>query len=207
MNKKVAHIGVSVLNGFQDAGIEMTLGEIKAEGLSLEFEKRRPMPYAAMEWIVPTACFVYIAKSYFDGFLKEAGKDHFLVLKNWLKKVAANGKDVKFSKVTSKGVSDSRAYNQSLTLSLLVTTKNNRTIKLLFDNELSKEDWEEAIDSLLDYVIDNYEKYPNDSLTQNTKQLRQDERFYLYALIDKETKQLVFHDDSTLMGLQTQQKN
>ena len=45
-------------------------------------------------------------------------------------------------------------------------TKNNRHIKLLFDNELDKTDWEDAIDQLLDLVIENYESYPNDKLSE-----------------------------------------
>ena len=46
---------------------------------TIPVEKRGP--FAGMEWLVPTAILVYVGKSYFDGFLKEMGKDHYQLLK------------------------------------------------------------------------------------------------------------------------------
>jgi hypothetical protein len=42
-----------------------------------------------VEWFIPTAIVFFVAKSYFDGFLKEAGKDHYQLLKSKLSKTAA----------------------------------------------------------------------------------------------------------------------
>ena len=49
---------------------------VTAETLDLQVQSREEDgPFAALEWLVPTAVIVYIGKSYFDGFLKEMGKD------------------------------------------------------------------------------------------------------------------------------------
>ena len=59
---------------------------VAAEGLDLHVEQRdEDGPFAAFEWLVPTAVVVLIGKAYFDGFLKEMGKDHYALLKAGLK--------------------------------------------------------------------------------------------------------------------------
>ena len=42
-------------------------------------------PFAAFEWLVPTAVVVFIGQAYFDAFLKEMGKDHYALLKAGMK--------------------------------------------------------------------------------------------------------------------------
>ena len=40
--------------------------------------------FCCPEWYIPAAVVAYIGKSYFDGFLKEMGKDHYQTLKEKL---------------------------------------------------------------------------------------------------------------------------
>ena len=130
--------------------------------LNLKIEKVEKDAFMAFEWVVPTAFGVYILKPYFDSFLKEAGKDHYLLLKSGLKKIVEKGKLIKAKMISATQSTKklSENYNQSLVVSIELQTKNNRHIKLLFDNELEKADWEDAIDQLLDLVIENYESFP-----------------------------------------------
>ena len=59
--------------------------DVAADGLNLHVESREiGGRYAALEWLIPTAVFVYVGKSYFDGFLKEMGKDHYALFKRGL---------------------------------------------------------------------------------------------------------------------------
>jgi len=59
---------------------------VAAEKLDFRIEPREEAgPFAGIEWLIPTAVIVYISKSYFDGFLKEMGKDHYALLKAGLK--------------------------------------------------------------------------------------------------------------------------
>ena len=48
----------------------------------------------------------------------------------------------------------------------------------MFDNELDKTDWEDAIDQLLDLVIENYESYPNDKLSERINTRIEKENWY-----------------------------
>ncbi|MFT6138580.1 MAG: hypothetical protein ACJAUJ_001675 [Salibacteraceae bacterium] len=57
--------------------------DIKAEGLDLVVESREPTgAMACAEWFIFPIVAAFIGKSYFDGFLKEMGKDHYQSLKN-----------------------------------------------------------------------------------------------------------------------------
>ena len=50
---------------------------VKTDGLNLLVESKEPSgPMMCSEWHVIPVVLAFIGKSYFDGFLKEMGKDH-----------------------------------------------------------------------------------------------------------------------------------
>jgi|SRR4051812_5634112 len=52
-----------------------------SNGMGLRTETRPVGVYASFEWAVPTLIAVFVLRSYFDAFFKEAGKDHYQILK------------------------------------------------------------------------------------------------------------------------------
>jgi hypothetical protein len=55
---------------------------VRSSGLDLKVASAEQRgPQAGIEWLLPTAAILYLGKSYFDGFLKEMGKDHYNALK------------------------------------------------------------------------------------------------------------------------------
>ncbi len=209
-NKEVIHIGLDFPENFLDIAIYKVTEDIQASGLKLKVHKHpRLVALAALDWVVPTVIAAYVFKPYFESFLEEAGKDHYKILKAWLKKFAENGRLIAVHRIsamqsTEKNVSDD---NQSKSVSLLIQTKNGKIIKLLFDNDLTKEDWDSAIDQLLDFAIDNYEKFPNDKLSQVLKELEPEHYLKVYAIVDKSSKQLLFYDNKGLMRLHKEQSD
>jgi hypothetical protein len=149
---------------FPDELISEETTELNSCGLNIKVQKVESEPYNALEWVLPTAFGAYILKPFFDAFLSEAGKDFYILLKKALKKVAEKGKQFNYRLITASQSTQklSGNYNQSIAISINIQTKNNRRIKLLFDNNLEKDDWDNAIDQLLEYIIENYEKCPND---------------------------------------------
>ena len=204
MTDEINHIGIEVPESMPDFASDKIVSGLQATGLNIKVLKRPELgAMNALEWIIPTAIAIYIFKSYFDGFLKEAGKDHYTILKTWLKKFADNGRLIKVHTIYATQSSSKRPNNntQSKSVSLLLQTKNGKIIKLLFDNDLTKEDWDNAIDQLLNFAIENYEKYPNDNLTKELERLDPDTRQKIYAIIDKDTKKLLFYGDRDLIHL------
>ncbi|MGY8775714.1 hypothetical protein [Spongiibacter tropicus] len=89
MNNPAPHIGVQYPKHISEGSISVFLSEIDHSGLSLaQDETEGNESYAGLEWLMPTAVMVFIAKPYFDSFLKEAGKDHYHILKNAIGKLA-----------------------------------------------------------------------------------------------------------------------
>src|SRR5690348_1427845 len=66
---------------FSDEALDEFLNATRHPEVGMRIERPNPAPQAGVEWLLPTAAFVFISKSYFDGFLKEAGKDHYDLLK------------------------------------------------------------------------------------------------------------------------------
>lgn len=187
--------------GFPDELIEKELQLFESN--KVKVNKVEPQIFLASEWVIPTIFSAIFLKSYFDAFFSEAGKDHYNLLKLGLKKLIEKGKLIKAKFEASKLSPDklSKDYNQSVVISIEVITKNNKRIKLLFDNELTQEDWENAIEQLIDIIAENYKNHPNDNLTKKFNKNINPANQYVYAVIDKKTKKVNFYDDRGMSEL------
>gem|GEM_PF-1120526 len=157
--------------------------------------------YNAFEWIIPTAFGVYILKPYFEGFLSEAGKDHYTLLKKFVNNFLEKGKEYNFSVIAAKESPDklSKNYNKSFTISLEIQTKNNRVIKVLFDNSLSIEEWKKSSDEILNIFQEHYENFPNDKLTTMIQNFDDKPHRKLYITVDKIPQNYLLRDDTGMM--------
>ena len=200
MNSETPDIIFIYPDTYSDEKISEETIELFCSGLNIKIQKEENKVFSALEWIIPTAFGVYILKPFFDAFLSEAGKDFYVILKKSLKKVVEKGKQYNYVLITASQSTKklSGNYNQSITVSLNIETKNKRHIKLLFDNDLQKEDWDNAIDQMLDYIIENYENSPNDSLTQKISSINDNERKTIYGKINPKTKLVEFFDDNMM---------
>lgn len=66
--------------------IDMDIPIISLPNLKISEEAREVSMYASLEWAIPSLVFIFITKSYFEGFLEEAGIDHYKALKSWILK-------------------------------------------------------------------------------------------------------------------------
>lgn len=101
-----------------------------------------------------------------------------------------------YSKSTEKL---SKKYNNSFSVSVELQTKNNRVVKLLFENSLTIEEWKEANAKILDAFEDHYKNYPHDYLTSLIKKFDNKPHRKLYITIDKKQKNLSLKDDNDLI--------
>lgn len=170
-------------------------------GILVEYKVIETRAYAALEWTIPTAIVAYIIKPYFEAFLQEAGKQHFEILSKKLKTLINRGKQMNVRLISASKSTEklNKAYNQSMAISILFEIKNGKIIKLLFDNDLEKEDWDKAIDQILELVIENYENENFNKLDSKIKDFDNKKAFKIYALINKESKLVEFYDDRTLV--------
>jgi len=182
--------------------ISEELSGISECGANVKINKRENSVWNALEWSIPTIIVCYILKPNFETFLKETGKEHYKILSEKIKPLLRKGKSFETKLLTASQSTEkvNKAYNQSHTISIIVETKSGRLIKLLFDNDLSLTDWEEALDELMNFVIENYES-PNDNRIEKlAKGLEEHQNFKYYAVINGETKRIEFYDDKKLLN-------
>lgn len=148
-------IAISHIKNIQAEAFDEFLAAVSTENLDIRIEPREEGgPYAGLEWLIPTAVIVYIAKSYFDTFLKEMGRDHYNFLKKGLKTLRAKvlgPSSPKMAVVSSKG-KNSRNQPYSLTYSIMAEADRGQRFKLLIPNDVSERDYEEMIDAFLSFL-------------------------------------------------------
>lgn len=114
-------------------------------------------PYACPEWFILTAAAVLIGKSYFDGFLKEAGKDHYQALKSHLagltNKVMSKPRIEPVIIGTKGKASSNNPY--SLAFSIYAEANDGNRLKLLLPKPTDTEDYTEIIYQFLEF-LNNY---------------------------------------------------
>jgi hypothetical protein len=194
--RRYPHIGILISEVFSDEFIQNSKEELESDGLEIELQTYPVnQVYGSVEWAIPTFLVIYVLKSYFDGFLKEAGKDHYSVLKNWLKSKAEILKPIQVTTIVPDTSPNKIDVNntQSKTFSIDSKTRDEIRIKFLFDNNLTIDDWNIAIDNALIMLEEHHLKEGNDCLTQQIeeKQLIGNQ---IFGIIDNETLQWVFLD-------------
>ncbi|MCW5199634.1 hypothetical protein VU05_02775, partial [Desulfobulbus sp. F1] len=162
MDKKLPDIAISFVNRIPAEIFGDFTKAIQAEGLDLQIKEREPEgPFNVLEWLTPTAAVVYIAKSYFDGFLGEMGKEHYGVLRKgiaalWAKFFGSDRVVPQIKRVEAGGNILRTEY--TLSFSILTQSKDGRRIKLMLKEEISQQEYQDAIDAFLIFI----ERHHND---------------------------------------------
>lgn len=109
-------------------------------------------PFASVEWLIPTAIILFAGKAYFDGFLKEAGKDHYHVFKQAATALAVRLAAIKSRVISTPGkISTAPAY--SFTFSIMSDGAERQRLKLLIPSNLSDSDVELVVAELMDFLF------------------------------------------------------
>ena len=112
-------------------------------------------------WVLSAIAFI-ILKPYFDAFLKEAGRDHYNILSNALKKIwnriFSKDANFRFAILTSSG---EVKPEYSFLLSIYAEINNGRKVKLLIREGCSKDEYIETIRAFLNLLESYYFDVPN----------------------------------------------
>ena len=127
---------------------------VNVDSLRLERVSRpEPSPQMGIEWLAFPAIAVFLLQAYFDGFLKEAGKDHYHGLKKALEALWGKlfSKDRKFQAtiVTASGV---KKLEYSMLFAVYAAFDDGKLVKLLIPEECSEEEYSASIEAFLDFV-------------------------------------------------------
>lgn len=106
-----------------------------------------------IEWLAFPAIAVFLLKPYFDSFMKEAGKDHYHVLKRALKALWGQlpSKDQEF-RVAIVTASSVKKLEYSMLFAIYAAFDDGKLLKLLIPEECSEEEYSASIEAFLDFV-------------------------------------------------------
>ncbi len=153
------HIGVLHENQISGLVFQEFEDSIRAPGLIFARETRPSgAAFAGVEWLMPTVALAYVAKPYFESFLKEMGKDHYDLLKLGFSKLyerfaGPRAPDVQI--VATQGKS-SKEQPYSLFFSIVAEAPDGVRLKLLIPRPIEQTEYEIAISKFLDLVQSTY---------------------------------------------------
>ena len=156
------HIGISYQEDFPGEHIEEYTQIISLPELKIRSESRDVGVYAAIEWALPTIVVAYLSKPYFEAFLKEAGKDHYQLLKKGT---------LKLFKHLYGSEPEKREKKRSQLFSVMVQLHDGRSLKFVFPEGVSIEQYENSLTVMYELLSKHYIDYPNDQVTELTRQL------------------------------------
>lgn len=155
-------VSLMYIESFEDPSFADFWRDLATEGLNVRVESRPdPGAYAGVEWLLPTAVVVFLGRSYFDSFLKEAGKDHYIVLKKALRKVSARffGEKAPRGKIVfTKGKAEHEIPRYSISYSLVAQVGDDLRVKLLLQSEFDADLCNEAQMAFLDFLSSVYNR-------------------------------------------------
>lgn len=152
--EKLPHIAIEYRDDISSSYAEYFRDEIDEENLDLKVRATPNVPYAAFEWVIPTAVVIYITKAYFDTFLKEMAKDHYALVKKGTSYLANKlKKDIKLSIIASGKHKIQKEQIFSLSISIrYIHDQNGQSFKFLFRETASAEQITEASGYFLDLI-------------------------------------------------------
>jgi hypothetical protein len=153
---ELPHIAVGYSDGIPADTFDEFKKEVAANGLRLSIQSKSPNgPFAGVEEWLPTIVIIWIGKAYFDGFLKEASKDHYPALKAGFAKLydrlaspQANAQVVVYG--TKGKVREVRRY--SLLYSIYAEADAGKQFKLLIPLECTKDEYVEIVAAYLTFL-------------------------------------------------------
>ena len=110
-------------------------------------------PQASIEWLAFPVIAIFLLKPYFDGFMAEAGRDHYAIVRKALKtlwsKFFAKNRKLRVAVITSSG---ERKPRYSIVFAIYTFTDTGRLIKLLLREDCREDEYTESIDAFLDFL-------------------------------------------------------
>ena len=138
--------------------IDDFMATIDTPELKCVADKRRQRgAYAGVELFIDTAIILMIAKPYFDSFLKEAGRDHYVILKSAIlalcEKLLGKDRVVKIEVVVSSNSPLKQSADPfSPAFSIIAPLGSRKRMKFVFRQEMTLEDLDKYTDLILNLV-------------------------------------------------------
>lgn len=157
------HIGLSYQEDVSQEIMSELIDTVSVDGLVLRSEPREIGVYANMEWAIPSIIIAYLSKPYFEAFMKEAGKDHYQLLKKGFIQL--------FKRIFGEKP-ESRQAARSAIFSIMANMYDGRSVKFVFPEGITLEEYEKSLNLLHELLSTHYEIYPDDQMSKLVSALK-----------------------------------
>ncbi|MDF1816659.1 MAG: hypothetical protein P1V20_30935 [Verrucomicrobiales bacterium] len=120
-------------------------------------KKLPPEPKCGILELIPAAIALYLAKPFFDSFLKSLGTDAYAKTKSRLAQTFSNTNSLNLTIAASGAKKIGKGTSYSRIFSIHSNTLDGRAIKFLMPDKPTEEQSEEIIGSLIDQMAAYYE--------------------------------------------------
>jgi hypothetical protein len=163
------------------------IAAVRETGTDLQTEAREPVPYAALEWLVPTAIAIYIGKPFVDAIVNRAADDFGdavypkvkSAIQNFLKRVFVRQPlPIKIIATAEHKVQ----HVEAMVFSIHAPAVGGKQFKFIFSERLNEEDCVIYIDALFAQLAEHHSSDTNDVLTEQIAQL-ENQRFRVICVL------------------------
>ena len=140
-----------------------TLSELSIPFQAEETERRI---FNALEYYIPTALVIFLAKPFFDAFLKKAGEDSYVLFKRGLGALVSRASRIKVRIISNSPQKISETSPYSRVVSIYSHSPSGARIKFLLPAEDSEDECLQIIDSILSLLRENHAGDSDDQLSR-----------------------------------------
>lgn len=159
MNPKEPHLYVEFPPQFSNEVLDEFLQAVASPALTVKVERHEKGPQAGIEWLLPTAAFVFVTRSFFDGLGKEVAKDVYPILKKAVGKLWGYLSTVTTSVfASSAGKRSDDRYSR--TFCVLARSESGRMVKLLVPSNATREEVEASVEAFGKFLETFYSGEP-----------------------------------------------
>jgi hypothetical protein len=184
-------IGLRYFSGLPDGYLDDFRESLPTEDFDVSEQEVPPRPAMAMEWVVPTAVAIYIAKPFIDVVLKRAADDFadavYPRFKNGIATLAKKlflRERVQLTRVTSQGVTDAP---HALYFSIESVTTTTKLVKFVFANVLTDEEYDACVAQAFDILEQHHASADGtDSLSSQIASLPDSRQTVIFLVYNSE---------------------
>ncbi|WP_324680820.1 hypothetical protein [Hymenobacter sp. GOD-10R] len=200
------HVLLTVPDSISDKELALVLDNFDLPESLIKVRKTEQHTYNAFEWALPTAFAVYIGKLLVDELVKQAAKDASPKLIAGIKAMARKCREMNIRWLSAAEINgkSTRRYKQSAGFSILVQTESGQVVKMLFDQELSAQEWESVIDGFLTAIIAKAKGLPTpqgDAVDAVIAEIGEPDS-QVYVIYNRESKSWDLHNGQSMLALQ-----
>ena len=159
------HLLISRQEDIHEALLEEFVATLNALFIPFETEQRERTVHASLEYYIPTALVVFLAKPFFDGFLKKAGEDAYAAFKRAFAALVSKASSIAIRVVRSAPAKIADVSPYSRVISIYAHTASGIRLKFLLPATTTEAEALIVLDSLLSLLQDHYSSPGTDTLS------------------------------------------